>query len=78
MPNYNLNEKSLLICTSIQQSYKTTVSQMLSTGGFRLLSNTEIDDSVIFDISEEIDNGFVLEADIKYPETLNDSHSELL
>ena len=56
--------------------YGWSMSQYLPTGGFRWLTETEIEHLDIMSISETNDFGYILEVDLDYPNELHDDHND--
>jgi hypothetical protein len=53
------------------------MSQRLPTGNFKWLTDEEINQFKIEDITEDSDHGYVLEVDVAYPKELQDAHKDL-
>ena len=56
--------------------YGWAMSQYLPTGGFRWLTQKQIDEIEIFKYKEDSDKGLILEVDLEYPEGLHDLHND--
>lgn len=78
LPNYDPNEPSSFI-TYLDSTnlYGYSMALSLPTGGFTWLTEREIDDLDIMNISDEGVHGYVFEVDIHYPQHLHDPHSDL-
>lgn len=50
--------------------------QYLSTGGFKQLSESEINNANLGKYTEESNKGLTLEVDLDYPEQLHESHDD--
>ena len=74
MKNYNLEDASKYIMyLDANNLYGWAMSQYLPTGGFKWLTEEEVDLSKYNDESEK---GLVLEVDLEYPEELHDLHND--
>ena len=74
MKNYNPEEASKYIMyLDANNLYGWAMSQYLPTGGFKWLTEEEVDLSKYNDESEK---GLVLEVDLEYPEELHDLHND--
>ena len=56
--------------------YGWTMSQYLSTGGFRRLREKEINNIWLAKYKEDSKKGVILEVDLEYPQELHDIHNE--
>ena len=56
--------------------YGWAMSQYLPTGGFRWLTQKQIDEIDIFKYKEDSDKGLILEVDLEYPEGFHDLHND--
>ena len=56
--------------------YGWAMSQYLPTGGFRWLTQKQIDEIDLFKYKEDSDKGLILEVDLEYPEGLHDLHND--
>ena len=52
------------------------MSQYLSTGGFKWLSESEIDNIDLGKWTKESEKGLILEVDLEYPKELHESHND--
>ena len=52
------------------------MSQLLPTGKFRWLTRPEIDNLDLEATSDDANQGYMLEVDLKYPSQLHDDHSD--
>lgn len=78
LPNFNPNETSTFIMyLDSTNLYGHSMSQQLPTGNFKWLSEEEISQFRLEDVSDDSDCGFVLEVDVDYPELVHDSHRDL-
>ena len=74
MKNYNPEEASKYIMyLDANNLYGWAMSQYLPTGGFRWLTEKEVDLSKFDDESEK---GLILEVDLEYPEELHNLHND--
>ena len=74
MKNYNPEEVSKYIMyLDANNLYGWAMSQYLPTGGFKWLTEEEVDLSKYNDESEK---GLILEVDLEYPEELHDLHND--
>ena len=56
--------------------YGWAMSQYLPTGGFRWMTQKQIDEIDLFKYKEDSDKGLILEVDLEYPEGLHDHHND--
>ena len=56
--------------------YGWAMSQYLPTGGFRWMTQKQIDKIDLFKYKEDSDKGLILEVDLEYPEGLHDLHND--
>ena len=56
--------------------YGWAMSQYLPTGGFRWMTEKQIDNIDLFKYKEDIKKGLILEVDLDYPEDLHDLHND--
>ena len=56
--------------------YGWAMSQKLSTGGFKWLSDKKISEMNLGKYTEDSDVGFIFEVDLEYPRELHDDHSD--
>ena len=56
--------------------YGWAMSQYLPTGGFRWMTQKQIDKIDLTKYNEDSDKGIILEVDLKYPKELHDLHNE--
>ena len=52
------------------------MSQYLPTGGFRLLSEEEIEALDLDSLGDEAEDGYIYEEDVEYPVELHDRHDD--
>jgi hypothetical protein len=57
--------------------YGWAMEQYLPTGEFRWLTENDINQFNLTDVSDENDKGYILEVDLEYPEYLHDDHNDL-
>ena len=78
MKNYDKNEESSYIqYLDANNLYGWAMSQKLPVNGFRWIKNNEINEEFIKNYDDNIDKGYILEVDVKYPRKLHDLHSDL-
>ena len=74
MKNYNPEEVSKYIMyLDANNLYGWAMSQYLPTGGFKWLTEEEVD---LFKYNDESEKGLVLEVDLEYPGELHDLHND--
>jgi len=56
--------------------YGTAMSELLPVVNFRFLSNQEISDFDLMNISADSDTGYIIECGLTYPERLRQLHSD--
>ena len=56
--------------------YGWAMSQYLPTGGFRWMTQKQIDKIDLTKYKEDSDKGIILEVDLEYPEELHDLHND--
>ena len=56
--------------------YGWSMSQYLPTGGFRWMSQNEVDKLDLAKYSEKSKKGLILEVDLEYPQKLDDIHND--
>jgi len=56
--------------------YGWAMSQYLPTGGFRWMTQKQIDNIYLAKYKEDSEKGLILEVDLKYPEELHDQHND--
>ena len=56
--------------------YGWAMSQYLPTGGFRWMTQKQIDKTDLAKYKEDSEKGLILEVDLKYPEELHDLHND--
>ena len=77
LDNYDSSEESsYLIYLDMNNLYGYAMIQKLPVGGFKFLSDTEIQCFDIMSVSAQADIGFILEVSLEYPESIHDSHNE--
>ena len=78
VPDYDSTKPNTWIqyldCNSL---YAYTMSMELPTGGFRWLTEKEIESFDVTSVSISGDKGYVMEVDLDYPDHLHDDHSDL-
>ena len=87
MNNYNNNEESSYIqYLDANNLYGWAMSKKLPTNGFKWINNNEmaepsaknvINEDFLKNYNENIDKGYILEVDVKYPKRLHELHSDL-
>ena len=78
LPNFDPNEpSSFILYLDATNLYGHSMSQALPFGGFRWLSDDEKLNLNIMDVDDNGPEGYVLEVDVHYPDTLYDDHSDL-
>ena len=79
MNNYDKNEESLYIqYLDANNLYGWAMSQTLPVNGFNWIEDTsDINEEFIKNYDEYNDKGYILEVDVKYPNKLQDLHSDL-
>ena len=65
-----------LIYLDANNLYGWAMSQLLPTGKFRWLSQSEIDQLDVLHLDEHAEDGYIFEVDLKYPEELHDKHND--
>jgi hypothetical protein len=69
-------DKSYLMYLDANSLYGWAMSQSLPTGGFKFLSEEEIEGVNFKDVADDSDTGYILEVDLRYPEKLHSSHND--
>ncbi|KAJ8913054.1 hypothetical protein NQ315_006555 [Exocentrus adspersus] len=78
VPNYNSEEPSSFIAyLDATNLYGHSMSQLLPTGGFTWVNESDIKNFDVMEVSDDCRYGFVLEVDVDYPEELHDKHTDL-
>ena len=79
MKNYDKNKESSYIqYLDANNLYGWAMSQKLPVNGFKWINDVmEIDEKFIKNYDEDIDKGYILEVDVKYPKKLHGLHSDL-
>lgn len=78
MENYNEKEpSSYLAYWDANNLYGWAMSQYLPLGGFRWLSDDEIQNFNVLSVPDNSDSGYFLEVDMEYPHALHDKHNDL-
>lgn len=78
MPNYDKSVPStFLIYLDCNNLYGYAMMKKMPISDFRFLSDHEINNLNVLDISDESEFGFILEVDLVYPTYLHSSHSDL-
>ncbi|GFR18932.1 uncharacterized protein TNCT_24541 [Trichonephila clavata] len=67
-------EESYIIAVDANNLYGYTMAQSLPISNFKFLSESEIKNFNVLDLSTKDDIGYFLEVDLSYPSTLHDSH----
>ena len=71
-------EISYILYLDASNLYGWAMSQKLSLNGFKWVKNvSKIDENFIKSFDEDSDKGYILKADVEYPENLHDLHSDL-
>ena len=65
-----------LIYLDANNLYGHAMSQYLPTGGFRVLSETEVEALDLDSLGDESDDGYIYEVDLHYPAALHDKHDD--
>ena len=68
------SESSYLQYLDVNNLYSWTMSQPLSTGGFKWV---DVNPHEISKLATRTDKGYMLEVDVSYPKDLHDSHNDL-
>jgi len=77
LPDYDAEQPtSHLTYFDCNSLYGTCQTQALPVGDFRFLSEEEIRSFDLFSVSAEAERGFILEVDLRYPESLHDLHND--
>ncbi|KAJ8979283.1 hypothetical protein NQ317_004428 [Molorchus minor] len=78
LPNYDANEPTSFISyLDATNLYGHSMTQALPTNGFIWLSVEELANLDIMSISDEGNEGYILEVDVHYPHELHDLHCDL-
>ena len=79
MKDYDKNkESSYLNYWYVNDLYGWAMSQHLPVNGFKWVKNTsQISKDFTENYNEDSDDGYFLEVDLQYPETLHDLHNDL-
>ena len=77
LPSYDPElPRRVLIYLDANNLYGHVMSQYLPTGGFRVLSDTEVEALDLDSLGDESDNGYIYEVDLHNPEALHDKHDD--
>ncbi|XP_066931708.1 uncharacterized protein [Clytia hemisphaerica] len=77
LPNYDPTIKDThLVYLDANNLYGWAMSQSLPIGNFQWLQDDEIEQFDVSIISDEAEDGFIIECDLDYPAILHDAHSE--
>ena len=77
MSQYNPSEPSSFIeYLDANNLYRHSMSSALPYGGFKWLDEAEWSNIDWLDQVENIENGYAIECDLGYPDSLHDSHNE--
>ena len=77
MKDYNDKEPTKYIMyLDANNLYGWAMSQYLPTGGFRWMTQKQIDKTNLAKYREDSKKGLILEVDLEYPEELHDSHND--
>jgi len=68
--------KSYIMYYDCNALYSTAMARKLPVSGFRFLSEDEIKELDVMALSEHDDIGYLIEADIMYPDCLHDDHND--
>ena len=79
MKNYDKNiESSYLMYLDVNNLYGWAMSQKLPVDGFKWIKNLcELNEDFIKSYDENNDKGHIIKADVKYPKSLFNLHSDL-
>lgn len=78
MSNYDKNKPSIFITyLDATNLYGAAMSNILPLDNFKWLTEEEINNFRLTEISLHSETGYILEVDLNYPENLHDSHNEL-
>ena len=67
---------SSLYIISVNNLYGWAMVQLLTISGFRWLSEREIVMLEISNVTDDSEDGYILEVDLEYPPELHDQHSD--
>lgn len=78
IPNtYDSNKPNVyIIMLDVNGLYSKALMEKLPISNFRFLSDYEIENFNLMDISDDSDEGYILEVDLHYPSKLHDCHNE--
>ena len=74
---YMKKESSYLIYLDANNWHAWAMFQKLPVGGFKLKKYTKFNEEFVKNYDEDSDKGYILEADVEYPENFHDLHSDL-
>ena len=69
-------DKSFIICFDANNLYGWAMTQYLPYGGFKWMSEEEIDGFDFDLVKEDNDEGYILEVDLEYPDDLHNLHND--
>ena len=73
---YKLDPSKYIMYLDANNVYGWAMIQYLPTGGFRWMTEKQINKIDLAKYKEDIEKGFILEVDLKYPEELHDLHND--
>ena len=77
MKEYDENKpQKYIMYLDANNLYGWAMSQYLPTGGFKWMTQKQIDNIDLAKYKEDSKNGLILEVDLKYPEELHDLHND--
>ena len=76
MKTYDKNSPSKFMYLDANNLHGYAVSQYLPTGGFRWMTQKQIDRINLAEYTEDSKNGLILEVDLEYPKKLHDLHND--
>ena len=79
MADYDSSEEGIfIIYLDVNNLYGWAMSKYLPYGTFKWISNEEIKNFDVNSINENSLHGYILEADLEYPDELHDFHNDYL
>ena len=77
LPSYDAGlPRQALIYLDANNLYGHAMSQYLPTGGFRVLSDDETEVLNLESLENDVDDGYIYEVDLHYPDELHDKHDD--
>ena len=76
MKSYNVKEPSKYMYLDANNLYGWAMSQYLPTGGFRWMTEKQINNIDLAKYDENSKKGLILEVDLEYPKELHDLHND--